>query len=159
MPKPHLRSRKPVDPADIWSPRDLIEMDAVVAACALVAQADGWVTPEERDRTVERMSWTPAIALFGPHEVIAAFETLVDRFEYFPAQGQAVAEAAVRRVRPDRRSARWLVDTACAVAMADGGLDGEERTAILRLCDLLDLDPADFSLVAKKEARHSTVRK
>jgi len=153
LPKLRGSSRKPIDQADIWSPRDLVEMDAVVAACALVAHADGWVTPEERDRTVQRMSRTQAIAPFGSHEVIAAFEALVVRFEHAPAQGRAIAEAAVRGVRSDRRSARWLVDTACAVAMADGGFDAEERDAILRLCHLLDFDPADFALVPAQETR------
>lgn len=153
MRKSRLTSRKLIDQAEVWSPNDLVEMDAVVAACALVAQADGWVTREEHKLTVERMSRSPAIALFGAQEVIAGFEAVIARFEDDPEEGRAMAEAAVRRVRSQPRSARWLVETACAVAEADGGLDGEERTAILRLCQLLDLDPRAFALVTSIEAR------
>jgi len=40
-----------------------------------------------------------------------------------------------------------LIETACAVAEADGGFDEEERVVILRLCTLLDVDPALFDLI------------
>lgn len=153
MPNTYSRSQATVDQADIWSPLDLLEMDAVVAACALVAQADGWVTPEEAKRMAQRMGQSPAIALFGVHEVIAGFEALTARFEDNPDAGRAHAETAVRQLKPHAKSARWLVETACAVAEADGGFDGEERAALLRLCDLLEVDPRAFGLVASEEAR------
>jgi tellurite resistance protein TerB len=45
-----------------------------------------------------------------------------------------------------------LIDTACSVAEADGGFDAEERDVILRLCRLLELDPARYDLVSGKGA-------
>ena len=57
---------------DVWTPGDEIEMDALIAACALVAQADGWVTPDERQRMVERMRRLPAVAIFGTGTAAAA---------------------------------------------------------------------------------------
>jgi tellurite resistance protein TerB len=71
------------------------------------------------------------------------------RLDYDLDEGVASAEAAVRRVsdRPD--AARLVIETACAVADADGGLDGEEREVILHLCEMLGLDPAAFDLVAR----------
>ncbi|UTP40526.1 TerB family tellurite resistance protein [Phenylobacterium sp. LH3H17] len=147
----HKRRNPPtVAPADVWTPGDLVEMDALIAACALVAQADGWVTPDERQSMVERLRTTPAVALFGIPEVLAGFETLNGRFDRDLDDGVAAAEAAVRRLAGRAGPARLLVQTACAIAEADGGFDAEERDVILRLCDLLDLAPARFEIVAEQ---------
>ena len=39
-----------------------------------------------------------------------------------------------------------LVEVCCVIAAADGGFDYEERTAAVRICDILGLDPANFGL-------------
>ena len=93
-----LRTRLPVDQNDVWTPNDVAQMDAVVAACALVAQADGWVTAEERKRMIDRMRQSPPIAFFGVHEVVLAFEALNMRFDHDLADGAATAEVAVAPV-------------------------------------------------------------
>ena len=142
-----LRTRLPVDQNDVWTPNDVAQMDAVVAACALVAQADGWVTPDERKRMTDRMRQSPSIAFFGVHEVVLAFEALNMRFDHDLADGEATAEVAVARLKGQPGPSRLLIETACSVAEADGGFDAEEREVILRLCRLLDLDPACFDLV------------
>ena len=142
------RTPPAISATDVWTPGDEVEMDALIAACALVAQADGWVTPDERQRTVERMRRSPAVAVFGVQEVLLGFESLNERFDRDLEDGVAVAEAAVRRLAGRPGPSRLLVETACAVAEADGGFDAEERDVVLRLCDLLDLEPATFEIVA-----------
>lgn len=122
-------------------------MDALVAACALVAQADGWVTPQERKRMIERMGQCPSVRFFGLHEVVVGFEALNLRFERDLDDGEATAEAAISRLRGQPGPSRLLIETACSVAEADGGFDAEEREVILRLCRLLDLDPGRYELV------------
>lgn len=138
---------------DLWTPGDEVEMDALIAACALVAQADGWVRPEERRRMEERMRKSPAVAVFGVPEVLLGFETLNERFDRDVADGVAAAETAIRRLAGRAGPARLLVETACAVAEADGGFDAEERDVILRLCELLGLAPAAFEVVADQGRR------
>ena len=91
--RPH---RFPVDPQDVWTYGDVAQMDAVVAACALVAQADGWVTPQERKRMLDKMSQSPSIRFFGLHEVTVGFEALNIRFDRDIEDAEAVAEAAMR---------------------------------------------------------------
>ncbi|WP_309643971.1 tellurite resistance TerB family protein [Phenylobacterium sp.] len=141
------RTSPAIAATDVWTPGDEIEMDALIAACALVAQADGWVTPDERQRMVERMRRSPAVAVFGVQEVLLGFETLNERFDRDLDDGVAVAETAIRRLAGRSGPSRLLVETACAVAEADGGFDAEERDVVLRLCDLLDLEPATFEIV------------
>jgi len=148
MPNPDRteRRRASVQPDDVWTYGDVVQMDAIVAACALVAQADGWVTPQERNRTTERMSRSPNVRFFGLHEVIVGFEALNMRFDRDLDDGEAMAEAAISRLRGQPGPSRLLIETACSVAEADGGFDAEERAALLRICELLDVDPARFDL-------------
>ncbi|MES2724082.1 MAG: tellurite resistance TerB family protein [Pseudomonadota bacterium] len=142
------RTPPAISATDVWTSGDEIEMDALIAACALVAQADGWVTPDERQRTVERMRRSPAVAVFGVQEVLLGFENLNERFDRDLDDGVAAAEESVRRLAGRKGPSRLLVETACAVAEADGGFDAEERDVVLRLCNLLDLEPARFEIVA-----------
>jgi len=139
-----------MDPAEIWTPGDVIQMDALVAACALVAQADGWVTPDERKQMIDRLRRSPSVVVFGVDEVILAFEALNRRFERDLDDGEATAEVAVTRLRGQSELSRMVVETACSVAEADGGFDAEEREVILRLCRLLDIDPAHYDLAPRE---------
>ena len=154
MPGLNRMMRQPmIDPDDVWTPGDLMQMDAVVAGCAMVAQADGWVTPEERKRLVERMRNSPTVAFFGTHDVITLFEALNLRFERDLDDGEATAEVAVARLRGQPGPSRMLIETACSVAEADGGFDAEERAVIIRLCHILGVDPASFALTPDQGVR------
>ncbi len=155
MPYATRKHRTPpaISTTDVWTPGDEIEMDALIAACALVAQADGWVTADERQRMVERIRKSPAVAIFGVQEVLLGFETLNERFDHDLDDGVAVAETAIRRLAGRSGPSRLLVETACAVAEADGGFDAEERDVVMRLCELLDLAPAPFEIVADQGRR------
>lgn len=147
------RRRLAVDPHEVWTVGDVAQMDAVVAACALVAQADGWVTAQERKRMIDRMSQSPSIRFFGLHEVTVGFEALNMRFDRDPDDGEAAAEAAVSVLRGQPGPSHLLIETACSVAEADGGFDAEEREVVLRLCRLLDLDPARYDLISGEGGR------
>ncbi len=147
------RRRNAVHSDDVWVADDVVQMDAVVAACALVAQADGWVTPQERKRMIDRMRESPSIRFFGLNEIIVGFEALTLRFDRDPDDGAAAAEAAVGQLRGQPGPSRLLIETACSVAEADGGLDAEERATLLRMCEWLDIDPAGFDLVSGEGRR------
>jgi len=142
-----LRKRPAIDQDEVWTPGNIVQMDAVVAACAMVAQADGWVTPDERTRMLDRMRNSPTVAFFGTDDVLLMFEALNLRFERDLDDGEATAEVAVARLRGQPGPSRRLIDTACSVAEADGGFDAEERAVILRLCKLLGVDPGPYDLI------------
>lgn len=142
-----LRTSAQIDQDDVWTPGDEVHMDALVAGCAMVAQADGWVTEDERKRMIDRMRNSPTIARFGITDFLVLFEALNLRFERDLDDGEATAEVAVARLRGQPGPSRLLVETACSVAEADGGFDADERAVILRLCELLDVDPAPYDLV------------
>lgn len=136
------RSPPEIMASDIWTPGDEIQLNALIAACALVAQADGCVRPEERHRMIARMRSTSAAAVFGMQEVLQGFETLSDHLARDRQDGAAVAEAAVRRLAGQAGVSRRLIDTAAAIAQADGDYDAEEHSVVLQLCELLGLPVA-----------------
>lgn len=135
-----------------WTPGEASQFDALIAACALVAYADGWITEDERQEMISRLRRLDAVAVFGLEDALSAFETLTDRMERDLDDGVDHAESAVRRLAGRPGPARLLVEAACSIAASDGGFDEAERETILRLCDLVDLDPADFDLIAPRPA-------
>jgi tellurite resistance protein TerB len=127
---------------------DTILMEAVVSGCALVAYADGWVTPEEYRRMSGLIRAFEPVRAFGFDEVLAYFDQVTDSFTRDPAAGEADALARVARLKGRGRHPELLVVICSAIAEADGGFDAEERETLVRICAALDLDPADYDLVS-----------
>ena len=121
-------------------------VEPIVAACALVAYADGWVSPEEEKRMARLIGDFRPLEVFGAEDVLIAFADISRRFEEDHEAGEREALRLAGELRSRRRHARLLMETCCAIAAADGGFDREERHAALKLCDALDLDPANFGL-------------
>jgi tellurite resistance protein TerB len=121
-------------------------MEGIVAACALVAYADGSVADVEHDRMVSLIRGFEPIAVFGLNDVIATFETMTSRFASDQNSGKAAALEVVARVKGSSKYPTLLVKTCCAIAAADGGFDAEERQVITRICQILGLDPVTFNI-------------
>lgn len=129
---------------------------AVVSACAAVAYADGWVTREERRRLLGALRTCDALVAFPVEEVGQLFDEVTDAFA---RDHDAAEQAAFDRVTVFRGMAirsREILRACTAVASADTQVDGEERTILLRLCDLLDVNPADFDLADARGPRRRT---
>jgi tellurite resistance protein TerB len=141
-----LRKHAAVDEHDTWTPGNITQMDAVIAACAMVSHADGWVSPDERTRMLDRMRNSPTIAFFGADDALLMLEALNLGFERDLEEGQVAAEIAIARLRGQPGPSRLLIETACSVARSDGVLAPEERTVIMRLCKVLGVDPASCDL-------------
>ena len=122
--------RKALAPTDVWTPRQLEQLDAVVAACALIAHADGEVSTEERGRMLERIRGQAGLIPFGVDDVLEAFEALDARFESRPEEARAEAEMMIRRIKGRAETAE-VAAAALAVSIADGGLEAQEREVIL----------------------------
>lgn len=121
-------------------------MEGIVAGCALVAYADGWVTEEERIRMLGLIRGFQPIAAFGLDDVAETFALMTARFSSDQNAGELAALNAVAQLRGAGRYPALLVEACCAIAAADGGFDAEERLAAIRICETLGLDPAEFGL-------------
>lgn len=121
-------------------------MEGIVAGCALVAYADGWVTEAEHDRMLGLIRGFEPIAAFGLDDVIATFEAMTKQFADDQKAGEQVALEAVAKIKGAQQYPTLLVETCCAIADADGGFDAEERVAAVHICETLGLNPDDFGL-------------
>ncbi|NAZ86263.1 tellurite resistance TerB family protein [Kineococcus indalonis] len=120
--------------------------EASMAACALIAAADGRIDPAERQKTA---------AFIGSHDVLAAFDAaqLRESFERYCGKlssdrdfGRIEALQAVGKLRSKPDQARAVVQVGVLVGGADGDFDDDERRAVRDLCTAVGLDPVEFGV-------------
>lgn len=114
-------------------------LEATVAACALVAHADGEVAPAERRLLFELMRTDPLLSMFPRDVVRHAFTTHQRAFERDP---EAAAEAALAQIAPlaERpRHARVALEACRAMTTADARVHPSEVAALQRVRAALGL--------------------
>lgn len=121
-------------------------MEAVVSGCALVAYADGWVKPEEHRRMAGLIRSFEPMRAFGIDEVLVHFEETTEAFRTGPETSEQRAFEKVARLRDRGHYPDLLVTLCIAIADSDGGFDGEERQAVIKICETLGLDPREYGL-------------
>lgn len=121
-------------------------MEAVVAACAMVAAADGTISSEEKQKMAGFMRNSDELKHFPMPDVIAFFEKVVGNFDFDAEIGKAEALKVIGRLRGKEEQARIMVRVACAIGASDGEFDQDERGVVRNICKELGLNPADFDL-------------
>lgn len=121
-------------------------MEATVAACALVAAADGSISSEEKQKMAGFIRNSDELKHFAIPDVIAFFDKVVSNFDFDAMIGKAEALKVVGRLRGNEEQARVMVRVACAIGASDGNFDERERAAVREICVDLGLAPADFDL-------------
>ncbi|MFD0050451.1 TerD family protein [Actinomycetes bacterium NPDC127524] len=119
-------------------------MDAVVAACALVAMADGRLDPSERQKMTEFVNQSDELRVFDTNKVIQAFNLFVQRMERDQIVGRAEAFKALGRVRSKPEIARLVARYCIAIGYADGHFDPNEQRVVAEICRELGLNPSEF---------------
>ena len=76
---------------EVTKVRNKTFLEGVVAGCAMVAYADGTVTPEEKQKMMGFLKSSEVLSVFSVDEVIATFEKFAKHFEFDPAIGEANA--------------------------------------------------------------------
>lgn len=119
-------------------------MEACTAGCAVIANADGVVTPDEKRKMVGFMQTSDTLSLYDVSDVIASFEKHCKKYDFDAQIGEAEALRAVATLKSKPAEARLLVRACCVIAAADGNFDQNERAAVSRMCRELALDPGEF---------------
>jgi len=117
-----------------------------MAACALVATADGEVSFGERMRIDQILETLDALKVFDPHEGVNLFNEFADAILTNPEQGRAEATEALHTVAGGQETNDLLVRVCLAVSEANGAATAADRTEIIKICRLLDVDPASVGL-------------
>ncbi len=119
-------------------------LDAVMAAVALVATADGEVSLPEllsRDTVLERVD---ALQALDSSVAVRSFERFVADISADPKAGARRALAAVSRFGNDAEAAQMLLRAAVAIAKADARFSTEEQRTVARLCEALGMEELDL---------------
>jgi tellurite resistance protein TerB len=105
-------------------------MDATVAACAIIAHADGDVSPAERRRVITLMQADRLLSLFARDEVRAAFDAYESAFAENPGLAMEQALMAIMPAARRREEARVVLQACLLITAADGRIDRRELDAI-----------------------------
>jgi tellurite resistance protein TerB len=89
------------------------------------------------------MQTSEVLSLYDATDVIASFEKHCKPYEFDAQIGEAQALRAVASLK-GKPEARLLIRACCVIAAADGNFDVNERDAIARMCNELDLQASDF---------------
>jgi len=137
--------------------RDGAFRDATVAMCALVAAADGYIHPAERETISELVMTDEILAVFDRDDLRRSIADHLGRMQRDYAEGRAAALAEIARIRDDRGyydRAYDVIQAGILIAHADGFFSQEEREVIRAAFDVLGLPPEEFPIQATVAAPH-----
>ena len=112
-------------------------LEAVAAACALVATADGEVSFSERARLDTVIESLSQLRLFDPHEVVDAFDEHVAQLAD-DDDGVAALKVISAGTRAEG-AADLLLRISAAMSLADGRDSSDEHEIIHKICAALQL--------------------
>ena len=121
-------------------------MQAIVAACALIAAADGDISSDEKQKMMGYIRSADELKHFDTDEVIAFFEAMTSKFDFDVEIGRAEALKVIGRVKGKEEQARMVVRVACIIGGADGSFDDSEKAVTRTIATDLGLNPAEFDL-------------
>lgn len=113
----NLDARKAKDEPTVRQ-QDLL--DALVAACAVVAYADGEADERERRRLLGMMRRIPLLAGFSSDDLADEFARHERAFESDPVDARERALAAIAALKPNTAEMRILLKSCDEILMADG---------------------------------------
>lgn len=121
-------------------------LKATMAACALVATADGDVSFTESVRVDQIVETLEELKAFDPHEAVDLFKDYCDAILTAPKIGHAQVLEELDVVRSEPETAALLIRICLAVAESNGPTSLVDQIEIVTLCSILELDPAHFGL-------------
>jgi tellurite resistance protein len=114
-------------------------LEAVMAASALVATADGAVKLAELATLDEVLETVRALRVYDPHQAVDLYRQYAAELLDQPQPAREKALRAIARIADEPDAARILLKIALAIGMADDALGDAERAALASICDALRL--------------------
>lgn len=121
-------------------------LHAAMAGSALIAMADGSVSPEEKQKMIKFIESNEALSVFTTTDVIKAFQEFVGQIEFDKDIGEAKAFQALGKMKSSADASRLLVRMIIAVASSDGNFDANEKMMASKIAKELGINPAEFEL-------------
>ncbi len=131
-------------------------LKAAMAACALVAMANGTVSFRQRIRLDQIMEALEALRDFDPHEGVNLFNEVVTAMQKSPRTGHETAmELILQETAAHPEKAELLIRICLAVSEVDGVIPMTEQIEIVGLCSRLGVEPDRLDLYPNREEQAS----
>ncbi len=125
---------------------------ASMAACALVAMANGNVSFRQRIRLDQIMETLEALRDFDPHEGVNLFNEVVTAMRNSPRSGHETAmEIILKETVSHPEKSELLIRICLAVSEVDGIIPMTEQIEIVGLCSRLGVEPDRLDLYPDRE--------
>lgn len=120
-------------------------LDAMIGACAWEAYADGKVDSSEKTKMLGFIQRSEELKVFSTSDVLASWKRFDEAFTFDVNAGISEVCNALEKIKevPQKRT---IVLGCCAVSLADGTFDDNEKEVARKICGVLQLNPAEFNL-------------
>ncbi|GEM44402.1 tellurite resistance TerB family protein [Deinococcus cellulosilyticus] len=120
--------------------------EASMAACALIAAADGKIDPTERSKTAQFIMSNSMLQSFDVATLKQKFDFYCGKLEQDYDFGKIEAIQAVSKLKSKPDAARAAVQVALVIANADGNFDDKERQAVREICNAVGINGSEFGV-------------
>ncbi|MDA0238586.1 MAG: TerB family tellurite resistance protein [Proteobacteria bacterium] len=141
-----LQSLKNQYRANVERHQNLPFLKATMAACALVATADGQVSFTERVRVDQIIETLEQLKVYDPHEAVDLFCDFADQILVSPKDGHATVLKELDWVKSEAETAKLLIRICLAVSESSGETSLVDQIEIVSLCSQVGIDPEGFGL-------------
>lgn len=120
-------------------------MEGTLAACAMVANANGIIKPEEKRKMMGYIQRNEALSVYDTNEVIKVFDKFINDFSFDLEIGKGEALKAIGKIK-NKDEGQLLIRVCCSIGAADGDFDNDEKQCVREICGTLGLDCTQFGL-------------
>jgi tellurite resistance protein TerB len=120
--------------------------EASMAMCALIAAADGSISPDEKRKMAGFISSNEAMKVFPAADLKTRFDKYADKLSADFDFGKIEAQQAIGKLRSKPDQARAVIQLGMIIGGADGNFDESERAAVRAVALSVSLDPAEFGV-------------
>jgi len=121
-------------------------LEAVMAASALVATADGAAKLAELAIIDEALETVRALKIYDPHHAVDIYRDYAKALHDQPVLARDRALKAIARIADEPEAAHILLKVALAIGKSDDELREPERDILGRICDALRLPRSEAGL-------------
>lgn len=118
-------------------------IEACVAAAAIIAKADGWMSSEERVVIEHLMRGLAGMPGINQEDTARRFHRFAETLGEDDGGSATAAWQAIRAVAPHREMAAMVFAVAIKIATADDAVYAEEDVLLGMIAKELGLDPAE----------------
>jgi tellurite resistance protein TerB len=119
---------------------------ATMAACALIAAADGSIDPEERRKVAGLITTNDVLSIFPASDLRTDFDHYCEKLTQDYDFGKVEAIQAIAKLKSKQDQARAVIQIAIIIGGADGNFDADEQRVVKEACFAVGINPSEFDL-------------